>query len=68
VKCCDCQFHHSGCNWNRCDLTDSEYYHEFFTEHCPTIDDDYIFREDCVPLGFIKGKSAIEFMKRSEQQ
>ena len=61
--CRDCEFHQSGYMWNRCVLTDSEYYREYNEEHCPAIDDDYIFTEDCEPLGFIKGKSAIEFMK-----
>lgn len=61
--CNCCHFHHSGCVWNRCDLTDSECYREFNLEPCPYINSAYIFKEDCAPLGFVKGESAIEFMK-----
>lgn len=63
MKCRDCEFHQSGYMWNRCALTDSEYYREFINEPCPYIDNNHIFKEDCEPLGFVKGKSAIEFMK-----
>ena len=63
MRCCDCKFNHNNYHWNRCDLTDSEYYHEYYSEPCPTIDDNYIFKEDCEPMGFIIGKSSIEFMK-----
>lgn len=61
--CKDCKFHQSGCMWNRCALTESEYYQEFNKEPCPAIDNNYIFKEDCEPFGFVKGESAIEFMK-----
>lgn len=53
--------------WNRCALTESEYYREYNEKPCPDIDDNYIFIKDCEPLGFIKGESAIEFMKGSEE-
>lgn len=66
MKCCNCKFNHSGCNWNRCDLTESEYYHEYYDEPCPCIDDNYVFIKDCEGMGFVKGKSAIEFMKGGE--
>ena len=49
--------------WNRCNLMDAEYFHECNSEPCDLIDDNYIFREDCEWLGFVKGESAIEFMK-----
>ena len=25
MRCCDCQFNHRGCYWNRCDLLESEF-------------------------------------------
>lgn len=64
MKCCNCRFHHSSYLWNRCDLTESECYHEYSKEPCPLVDDNYIFINNCEPLGFIKGESAIEYMKR----
>ena len=63
MRCGNCQFNHRSCYWNRCDLTESEYYHEYYDEPCPYIDDNYIFIKDCEEMGFVKGKSAIEFMK-----
>lgn len=62
MKCRDCHFYHSGYLWNRCDLTESEYYHECISSDCDIIDDNYIFIEDCEPMGFVKGKSALEYM------
>jgi hypothetical protein len=47
-------------------LTESEYYHEYYDKPCPCIDDNYIFIKDCEEMGFVKGKSAIEFMKGGE--
>lgn len=67
MKCRNCEFHQSGYLWNRCGLTDSEYYQEYNEEPCPIIDDNYVFTEDCEPLGFVKGESAIEFMKGGAQ-
>ena len=49
--------------WNRCALTESEYFRECRDEPCPWIDDNYIFKEDCEPLGFVKGESALKFME-----
>lgn len=63
MKCRNCRFHHSGYLWNRCDLTESECYHEYSNEPCPLVDDNYIFIKNCEPLGFVKGGSAIEYMK-----
>ena len=63
MKCRDCKFHQSSYMWNRCALTESECYRGFNETPCPDIDDNYIFLEDCEPLGFVKGESAIEFMK-----
>ena len=67
MRCCDCKFYHSGFNWNRCNLTENEYYHEYYNEPCPCIDDNYIFKSDCEGMGFVKGKSAIEFVKDGEE-
>lgn len=61
--CKNCKFHHGGYMWNRCDLMDAECYREYNEKPCPIINDDYTFTEDCEPLGFIEGESAIEFMK-----
>lgn len=61
--CKDCKFHQGGYMWNRCALTDAEYYREYNEEPCPIVNDDYIFTEYCEPLGFVEGESAIEFMK-----
>lgn len=67
MKCCNCKFHHGSRDWNRCDLTESEYYHEYYNEPCPFIDNNYIFIiKNCEGMGFVKGKSATEFMKGSE--
>lgn len=45
--------------WNRCDLTESEYYYEANKDNpCTIIDDNYIFITDCPELGFIKGEKA----------
>ena len=66
--CRDCEFHQSGYMWNRCALTDSEYYREYNEKPCPCIDDNYIFVEGDEEMGFVKGKSAIEFMKGGEQE
>lgn len=63
MKCHNCRFHHGGFTSNSCDLTGIEYYHEYSKEPCPLIDDNYVFIENCEPLGFIKGGSAIEYMK-----
>lgn len=60
MRCCDCKFHHSGYLWNRCDLTDSEYYYEFYDKPCDLIDDDYYIICDCPELGLEKGKKANE--------
>ena len=49
--------------WNRCNLTEDEYFHECISEPCALIDDNYIFTQDFEPLGFAKGESAIDFMK-----
>lgn len=61
--CRDCKFHHSGYMYNSCGLTNAEYYLECIKEPCSIIDDNYIFIQDCPPLGFVKGGSAIKFMK-----
>ena len=61
--CRNCKFHHGGFMWNRCDLTDSECYREYIDRPCDIVDDSYKFREDCEFLGFVKGASAIEYMK-----
>ena len=61
--CKACKFHKSGYMWNRCDLMEAEYYHEYNNEPCPIIDDNYIFRGNCEPLGFVQGESAIELLK-----
>jgi hypothetical protein len=45
---------------------DAECYREYNEKLCPIINDDYIFTEDCEPLGFVEGESAIEFMKGGE--
>ena len=68
MVCKDCIFHHSGYLWNKCDLTGSEYYHEYYNEPCPCFDDNDIFTEDCEPLGIAKGESVTEFMKCGEQE
>ena len=65
--CRDCEFHQSGYMWNRCDLTESEYYHKYYDKPCPCIDDNYIFIKDCEEMGFVKGKSAIGFLKGGEE-
>lgn len=61
--CRCCKFYQGGYMWNRCALSDSEYFREYSDTPCPDIDDNYIFREDCAPLGFVKGESALKFMK-----
>ena len=61
--CKICKFYQGGFMWNRCDLMEAEYFTESNKEPCSLIDDNYIFLEDCEPLGFVKGKSAIEFME-----
>lgn len=63
MRCGECKFNRRSAYWNRCDLTEAEYYNEYYDEPCPAIDDDYIFKEDCEGMGFVKGESAIEFMK-----
>ena len=63
MNCRNCDFHQSGCLWNRCNLMEAEYYREYNETPCPMIDDNYVFTEDCELLGFVKGESAIEFMK-----
>lgn len=60
MKCNKCKFYHGGYMWNRCDLTDSEYFRECISEPCGIIDDNYIFITDCEPLGFVKGKGAVK--------
>ena len=45
--------------WNRCDLTESEYYQEYTKENpCTVIGDDYRFLKDIPELGFVKGEKA----------
>lgn len=61
--CMCCKFYQGGYMWNRCALTESEYFRECRDEPCPWIDDNYIFKEDCEPLGFVKGESALKFME-----
>jgi hypothetical protein len=46
---------------------DAECYREYNEKPCPIINDDYTFTEDCEPLGFVEGESAIDFMKGGEQ-
>ena len=60
--CKDCKFHQGGYMWNRCALTESEYFREYSNEPCPSIDDNYIFIEDFEPFGFVKGESALKYM------
>lgn len=61
--CRACKFYEGGYMWNRCNLMDAEYFTEAINEPCYLIDDNYNFTADCEPLGFVKGESAIEFMK-----
>ena len=56
MKCFECNFHKSGYMWNGCQLTGDEYYHEFYNEPCPFIDDNYIVIADCPELGLKKGE------------
>lgn len=63
MTCKCCKFYHGGYMWNRCDLMDAEYFSECLDEPCGLINDNYVFREDCEPLGFVKGESAIDFLK-----
>ena len=64
MRCCDCQFNHRGCYWNRCDLLESEYYNEYYEEPCPVIDENYIFISNNDFLNVNKGESAIDYMSR----
>lgn len=58
MKCLDCKFYHGGNMYNRCDLTESEYFKGFWDKPCTLIDDNYIILEDCPPLGLKKGEMA----------
>lgn len=60
MKCYQCKFYQSGYLWNRCALIESEYYHEFYKEECPFVDDDYVILEDFTELGLTKGEKVDE--------
>lgn len=64
--CRICRFYQGGFMWNRCNLMEAECFSECISEPCSMIDDNYIFTQDCEPLGFVKGESAIEYMKGGE--
>lgn len=52
MQCFGCMFHHGGYMWNRCDLTESEYYQERKNDNpCKIIGGDYRFLKDIPELG-----------------
>lgn len=38
--CCCCKYYVGGAMYNRCDLTQSEYFHEIFNKQCEFLNSD----------------------------
>lgn len=46
MKCCNCKHLGSGYMYNECKRFGFEYFHEFYDNECPYINDNYELTED----------------------